>query len=148
MIVRPNTFVESEATLETAEIAPDELDAANTLLAEAFDVPKELFDLLGASLSRLPGCRWYVGRVAGAVVTTALGITHEGATGVFNVATPPKHRARGYGTAITARAVRDGLTDGASFAYLQSSESGHGVYRRLGFRDVEQYTLFTRPFES
>ena len=34
---------------------------------------------------------------------------------------------------------------GAELAYLQSSAMGHGVYRRLGFRDVEEYCLLTRP---
>ena len=31
------------------------------------------------------------------------------------------------------------------FAFLQSSEIGHSVYRKLGFRDVEEYVLLTRP---
>jgi hypothetical protein len=43
--------------------------------------------------------------------------------------------------------VRDGFAAGCELAYLHSSEVGHGVYRRLGFRDVEEYTLLTRPFE-
>ncbi len=80
-----------------------------------------------------------------ATVSTALGFTIDGATGIFNVATPPEHRGRGYGAVLTARAARDGFEAGSEFAFLQSSEIGHTVYRRLGFRDVEEYVLLTRP---
>jgi predicted acetyltransferase len=72
-------------------------------------------------------------------------MTLAGATGVFNVATPRQHRGRGYGAAVTARAVRDGFRAGASLAFLQASDAGFGVYRRLGFRHVEDYVLLTRP---
>ena len=61
------------------------------------------------------------------------------------MATPSEHRGRGHGAALTARVLRDGFEAGSEFGYLQSSAIGHGVYRRLGFRDVDEYTLFTRP---
>ena len=41
--------------------------------------------------------------------------TADGATGICNVATPPQHRGRGYGAALTARAVRDGFEAGSEF---------------------------------
>src|SRR5262249_54205396 len=88
---------------------------------------------------------WYVGRANGAIVATALGVTLGGATGVFNVATLPEYRGRGYGAALTSRVVCDGFGAGASFAFLQAREIGQGVYRRLGFRDIEEYVLLTRP---
>jgi predicted acetyltransferase len=81
-------------------------------------------------------------------VSTALGFTLDGATGIFNVATPSEHRGRGYGAALTSHALRDGFDAGSEFGYLQSSTIGHGVYQRLGFRDVEEYTLLTRPPQS
>ena len=93
----------------------------------------------------MEGASWYVGRVGDSIVSTAVGITVDGATGVFNVATPPEHRGRGYGAALTSRVVRDGFAAGSRFAFLESSEIGYGVYRRLGFREVEQYVLLTRP---
>jgi predicted GNAT family acetyltransferase len=64
------------------------------------------------------------------------------------VATSPEHRGRGYGASLTCRAVRDGFDAGSELAFLQSTEIGHGMYLRLGFRDVEEYTLLTRPFSS
>jgi len=110
-----------------------------------FEAPKELFDTLCGAVQRVKAASWYVGRVEGAMLTTAVGVSADGATGVFNMATPPEHRGRGYGAALTSRVVRDGFEAGSQFAFLQSSEIAHGVYRRRGFPDVEQYVLLTRP---
>jgi ribosomal protein S18 acetylase RimI-like enzyme len=93
----------------------------------------------------MQGARWYVGRIDGRIVATALGLTAGGATGIFNVATKPEHRRRGYGSALTLRAARDGFADGAELAYLQSTPDGHVVYRRLGFREVDEYVVLSRP---
>jgi predicted GNAT family acetyltransferase len=78
-------------------------------------------------------------------VSTAVGYSIDGTVGIFNVATPPEFRRRGYGAAITAHAARDGLNHGADLAWLQSSSMGESVYLRLGFREVETYLLHTRP---
>lgn len=60
-------------------------------------------------------------------------------TGIFNVATLPAFRGRGLGTAVTARAVAEGLAAGAPCCWLQSSPEGYGAYRNLGFRTVEMW---------
>ena len=90
---------------------------------------------------RVAGARWYVGRLDGTVVSTALGVTTERATGIFNVATLPEHRRRGHGAALTAR---DGFADGAGLAHLHASPLGSPVYGRLGFRHVEDYVVQAR----
>jgi predicted GNAT family acetyltransferase len=118
------------------------------VLSVAFGAPKGLLARFTADLMTMPEVTWYVGRVDGSIVSTALGLSVDGATGIFNVATPPEHRGRGYGTALTARVAREGFAAGSEFAFLQSSEIGHAVYRQLGFRDVEEYVLQTRPQPS
>ena len=57
----------------------------------------------------------------------------------------PEYRGRGYGAAVTARAVIDGFANGAELALLAASPMGEPVYRRLGFREVLRYVLFRRP---
>jgi predicted GNAT family acetyltransferase len=78
----------------------------------------------------------YLGEVGGRPVTTGLGVRAGDHVGVFNVATPPEQRGRGFGSAITAGIVAAAVADGARWAWLQSSTAGHGIYRRLGFVDV------------
>lgn len=149
MIMRPGEFVETQAEIETTLMTGRDAEETNTILAGCFGTPKELFDEFWAHLRKLPEASLYIGRQAdGAIVSTAVAFTLDGATGVFNVATPTEHRGHGYGSALTSRAVRDGFDAGSEFAFLQSSELGHGVYKRLGFREVEEYVLLTRPLPA
>ena len=83
--------------------------------------------------------RAYIGRIGGEPCTTGLGAVAEGHVGVFNIATPPAHRNRGFGHAVTARVVANGVRAGARAAYLQASTMGFGVYQRLGFRTAETW---------
>ncbi len=148
MVVRASELVEARAELDIGLITDDEVEATTEVLATSFDAPIELFERFMEVVRQMEEAHWYVGRAEGAVVSTAVANTFDGATGIFNVATPSEFRGRGYGSALTARAVSDGFQAGSEFAFLQSSPIGHGVYRRLGFRDVEDYTLLTRPSQS
>jgi GNAT superfamily N-acetyltransferase len=148
MVMRPGELSEVDVELEVTPIADEEIDEAIAVLSVSFGAPKELFARFSATMRTIPEATWYVGRVDGTTVSTALGFTIDGATGIFNVATPPEHRGHGYGAALTAQAARDGFQAGSKFAFLQSSEIGHTIYRRLGFRDVEEYVLQTRPLPT
>jgi ribosomal protein S18 acetylase RimI-like enzyme len=148
MVVLPDELVEARAGagIEIGLVEEAEIEETNALLTRSFDAPAAPFDVLAAAVPRIEETSWYVARRGGTIVSTGLGFAVDGVTGVFDVATPPEHRGRGYGAAVTARIVRDGFERGARLAFLQSSELGHGVYRRLGFRQVEEYVLLTRPF--
>jgi hypothetical protein len=115
------------------------------LAGSAFGAPPELLaELITAEVLGHQAVRGYVGEVAGEPVVTAMSVTLGDGIGIFNVATPAAYRRRGYGAAITARAAFDGVTDGAQWAWLQSSEAGYGVYERLGFTTLERWPLWTR----
>ena len=92
MVVRPDGFVDAHAELDIALIADDEIEEANRLLAASFEAPVELFEQFSDAVRQVEEARWYVGRAEGAIVSTALGFTLGGATGIFNVATPSEHR--------------------------------------------------------
>jgi N-acetylglutamate synthase len=91
------------------------------------------------------GLSYYLGRVDGKDVSTSIGLMLGDSVGIFNVATPPEHRGRGYGAALTVEAARQGFAAGVGLAWLQASAMGLSVYRALGFREVEDYVLLTRP---
>ena len=146
MVVRPGELAAPAGDgLVISPIDSREIDVATQILATSFGIPREVLDAISAVFAGLADASWFVGRVDDEIVATALGVTIDDVTGVFNVATLPEYRGRGYGAALTAHVVRDGFDGGATLAYLQSSEMGHSVYRRLGFRDVEEYVLLTRP---
>jgi ribosomal protein S18 acetylase RimI-like enzyme len=145
LVARPGEVRGTDDTIDITSIAPDEVDAALDVLADAFEEPREVFARIGDAVLAAAGARWYVARADGTVVSTAVGVTAAATVGIFNVATSPAHRRAGHGSALTARAARDGFADGAELAYLQASPVGHSSYRRIGFRDVDEYVVLHRP---
>jgi hypothetical protein len=150
MAVTPAELNDAPSDLEVLRVeTADGLAQALAVGASGFGIPVDLAaSLYALDVARLEGVRYYLGRSEGRDVTTALGFTVAGTTGIFSVATPAEHRGRGYGGRITAQAVLDGFAHGADLAGLQSSPLGESVYRRLGFRQVETYRLFAPPQKS
>jgi len=131
-------------TLSIRVLEPGEYSLHASVGAAGFGAPPELFEaMVTPKVLARRGVRAYIGTVDGAAVTTAVGVTNRDHVGVFSVATPPEHRGRGYGAAVTARAVLDGFSDGAAYAHLQSSAAGLSVYERLGFRTLETWAIWT-----
>lgn len=80
-----------------------------------------------------PEMIWYLGSVAGEPVATAILYAHRKVAGIYAVATVERARRRGYGRAITEKAVRDGFALGCSRSFLQSSTIGRPVYEAMGY---------------
>ena len=150
MAVTAQELTEPATDLEVIRVeTADGLAQALAVGASGFGIPADLVaSVYSLEVAELKGLETYLGRVDGRDVSTAVGFTIDGTTGIFSVATPEEHRGRGYGAAIPAQAVRDGFHAGADLAGLQSSPMGESVYRRLGFREVERYTLFAPPAKS
>jgi len=98
-----------------------------------------------ASLLDRPECVVYVGYEDGDPVVSGLGWRTGRTVGVYSIATIESARRRGYGAAITARVVADGVVAGCDVSALQASELGRPIYERLGFRTVVTYTAYVRP---
>jgi GNAT superfamily N-acetyltransferase len=87
-------------------------------------------------------CVVYVGYADGHPVVSGL-VWRTGRTvGVYSIATIESARRRGYGAAMTARVVADGVVAGCDVAALQASEMGRPIYERLGFRTVIRYAAY------
>jgi len=134
------------ARLSIRTLDPDQAGIHASIAAAGFEAPREMFEqLVPPAVLAQTACSAYVGSVDGQDVVTALAFTVGGHVGIFNVATAPSHRGRGYGTAITAHAVLAGFDSDAGFAYLQSSRSGFKIYERLGFRTLETWSVWVTP---
>jgi N-acetylglutamate synthase len=119
---------------------PEQAAVHAAVAAAGFQAPVEAFiGLMTPAMLERPGVRAYLGRVDGEPVATGVGVSLRNQVGIFNVATLPGHRRRGYGAAITARAVCDALDARAQWAWLQSTADGYRVYEKLGFRTLEAW---------
>jgi hypothetical protein len=98
-----------------------------------------------ADLLDRPECVVYVGYANGDPVVSGLGWRTGRTIGVYSIATIEAARRRGYGAAMTARVVADGVVAGCDAAALQASEMGRPIYERLGFRTLVRYTAFVNP---
>lgn len=139
------------AGFDVGELAIDVLEPEHAavhaeLAAAGFDAPVDAFlQVTTPAVLGRSGVRTYVGSIAGDRVVTGVGVHLDSCVGIFNIATLPGYRRRGYGAALTARAVRDGFAQGASWAWLQSTPAGYGVYEALGFRTVESWECWIAP---
>jgi GNAT superfamily N-acetyltransferase len=89
-----------------------------------------------------PECAVYVGYADGSPVASGLGWRRGRTIGVYSIATVQSARRRGYGAAMTARVMADGVVAGCDVAALQASEMGRPIYERLGFRTVVRYAAY------
>ena len=92
-----------------------------------------------------PGCAVYVGYADGEPVVSGMGWRTGRTIGVYSIATIEAALRRGYGAAMTARVMRDGVAGGCDAAALQASELGRPIYERLGFRTVVRYAAYVDP---
>ena len=100
---------------------------------------------LGEELWIRVGCTVYVGFDDDAPVSAGFSIRTGRTLGIFTIATVPAARGRGHGSAMTARAIADGLAEGCDVAALQASDMGRPIYEWLGFRLVQEYDIYVEP---
>lgn len=114
--------------------------------AAGFEMPEALLSaIMGPALTAHPDVAVYVGYVDGRPVSTGLGFRTERTIGVYNIATVPDARRRGYGAAMTERIAADGVAAGCDVAILQASPMGLPIYERLGYRTVVEYMAWVDP---
>jgi GNAT superfamily N-acetyltransferase len=114
--------------------------------AAGFEMPEALLSaIMGPALTAHPDVAIYVGYVDGRPVSTGLGFRTDRTIGVYNIATVPDARRRGYGAAMTERIAADGAAAGCDVAILQASPMGLPIYERLGYRTVVEYMAWVDP---
>ena len=106
-----------------------------------FHVPIEWFsEVFDESVpASRPGFRCWVGYLDGMPIATAASVPSRGVTGLYNIATAPGYRGRGFAEAITRHAV---AAAGDGPLVLQSTARGLRLYERLGFRAVTRILVY------
>jgi len=110
--------------------------------AVSFEMPQDYLDVWAPRLvagSPSFSIANYIGYADGNPAATSLRYTTAHLAGIYLVSTLHEFRRRGFGEAMTWRAVMDGKIDGCTASYLQASSMGRPVYEHMGFRVLEEY---------
>ena len=146
MSLRPPTLFEASPSDLEIRSGRDVFDDHCVVAAEGFGMSLEtIHEILTPRLVARDDVVFYAGYVNDEPVTSSCGFLYDSSVTVFNVATLPNHRGRGYGGAMTMATVIDGSEWGCDAAFLQSTEMGFPVYRGLGFETVVDYNQWTSP---
>lgn len=86
--------------------------------------------------------RFWIGRLDGEPVSTAVAHVSQGVNSVEWISTLPGARGRGIGEALTWRAT---LADPTLPAVLIASDPGRPVYERMGFVSLVRFTGWIKP---
>lgn len=85
----------------------------------------------------------WVGYRGDTPVATAATVVSDGVIGLYNVATTPFERGKGYAEAVTRHAIAAASREsGLTRVILQSTAQGERLYKRLGFREVSRVIVF------
>ena len=86
--------------------------------------------------------RTYLALLNGKPVGTSQLFLSRGVAGIYNVSCIPEARGRGIGTAITLALLLEARQMGFRIGILQASSRGYGIYRRLGFKDYGNLSVY------
>ena len=89
-----------------------------------------------------PQFRTYLALLNGKPVGTSQLFLSEGVAGIYNVTCIPEARGQGIGAAVTLTPLLEAREMGYRIGILQASKQGHNVYRRLGFQDFGNLSLY------
>ena len=110
-----------------------------------FGVPPEMedvwFEFFNYAACRTP-FQTYLGLLHGKPVATSQVSISAGVTGIYNVTCLPEARRRGIGSALVMKPLLATRNIGMKIGVLQSSSMGYNAYRKLGFQDFGQLSVY------
>lgn len=115
-----------------------------SLTATNFDIPLHIARAVYYPENAWRGSyRGFVGYDGGKPVSIAAVVAAAESLGIYSLATLPDYRRRGYGEALLRAAVAaEQRRTGIRRLVLQSTEIGHTLYLRMGFRPVAKFSVY------
>lgn len=117
------------------------------LLLKGFNFDTELsksLEKLQFDMSHSSKASTYLAEYESKIAATSSVFYSEDVAGIYDVSTLKDFRGNGLGTAVTAKCMLEAKEKGYEIIILQSSELGHQIYQKLGFKDYfiyERYLL-------
>ena len=90
------------------------------------------------------GLQAWVGYQQQLPVATTVTAVRAGITGIYSVSTHPAYRRRGYAEVVMRHAMAEAQrASGINRFVLQSSPAGRNLYRKMGFRKISRFLVFS-----
>ncbi len=142
---RPLPAIECRAVTDAASRA-----AFTGLTVTCFDIPLVVARAIYERESAWNGAyQGFMAIVNGVPVSIVALVRAAGVLGVYSLGTAPAHRGKGYGEALlraASRSLQPTAYSGEGGAdepmVLESTDAGYRLYRKLGFRDVTNFTVY------
>ncbi len=135
--------------IECRPVADASSRAAFTgLTVTCFDIPLSVARSIYEPESAWNGTyRGFMGLAKGVPVSIVALVRACGVIGVYSLGTLPEYRHKGYGEALLRSATQMFQTSEAEDVsreplVLESTDAGYGLYRKLAFRDVTNFTVY------
>ena len=103
---------------------------------------KQVWCDLFADVILNPRFRTYLALLDGKPVGTSQLFLSEGVAGIYNVTCMPEARGQGIGSAMTLAPLLEARQLGYRVGILQASKQGYNTYRRLGFQDFGELSVY------
>ena len=87
--------------------------------------------------------KFYIGYLNGEPVTTSFILLGAGVVGLYGVTVLPAARGRGLGTEMSLYPLRIARDLGYYIGVLDATQQGIGIYRRIGFKEVNTPKMYT-----
>lgn len=131
------------ASLTLHVVSPEDDLGHLDLVAQGLGMTREgIGRLMSRRHMESPGWFTHAGEEGGQLVVTGTAIMGPLGSGLISIVTDPRFGRRGYGAALTSRAIAHVFALGSPRIFLHASEQGLAVYERQGFRTVEQLCVF------
>ena len=134
--------------LPVIDVRPVVDEATRTAFAwitsTTFDIPHAICSAIyGGEQAWTGDFKGYVGYLGGQAITTTAVIVAAGVIGFYSVATLADYRRFGYAEA-TMRKVYDQVKQesGIEHTVLQATRSGYGLYERMGYRRITNFSVY------
>jgi len=134
-----------EDASDVREIRADEIEEARSILQAAFglDETSALTALPTSILDERDVATWglFDGRQ---LIACAIIVKQNGLSVVWSMATRPADQKRGFGRRLLRSVLFDDR-EGVDGSLLSASKAGEGLYRNLGYQEIDSLRLWSRP---
>ncbi|MBU0744590.1 MAG: GNAT family N-acetyltransferase [Gammaproteobacteria bacterium] len=86
----------------------------------------------------------FVGYLNDKPIATSAIFYFAGVVGVWDVITSVEARGKGVGTKMMIAALKEGINRGYSIGVLTASEQGQYLYKKLGFRSLHEFSVYSQ----